>query len=243
MVKKIYSYLVIGAVSLFTLVSCDKEDEGIDKYSTFVDVGVTPYEKLDLNVVFSTDEGKTFGYPKINVGQKYWAKIVDSGHDDALVGTTQCTTVDWSKSKPAPATAIGDVAEFVMSGNNEIIATLSPQYVAYNNSEWEGLYSAVEVYGPDDDYGPYDVQLVQDETNPNKFYIDNFWDSGISAYIVLEPSTNYETQIATFPTQDDGDGGEITGEGMYDTCTGTLSITTNYSGYTWTYNFVREAGE
>jgi hypothetical protein len=106
----------------------------------------------------------------------------------------------------------------------------------YDASTWEGDYSALEDYGDGDTYGPYDVTFVQDGTDPNKFIFDNFWDSGITAYVIFNPNSN----TITFPDQDDGDGEAISGSGTYEQCTNTFTITTEYAGYTFEYVFTKQ---
>jgi hypothetical protein len=112
--------------------------------------------------------------------------------------------------------------------------------VCDNAIDWSGDFAALEnTYDGaivDDHYGPYDVTLVMDPTNPNKFSFDNFFDSGIDAYMIFDPAT----MKVSFPTQDDGSGTPISGVGTYDACTGSFVIRTAYDGDEWNYVFVKQ---
>jgi hypothetical protein len=113
-------------------------------------------------------------------------------------------------------------------------------FCVYDNTFWAGTYTANEVYS-NSAYGPYDITFVQDPVDKNKFTTNNFWDSGITAYIVFSPSIDDpDQQEVTFPEQDDGDGNIITGTGRYDQCTGVVKIQTNYLGYDWRYEFTKQ---
>lgn len=113
------------------------------------------------------------------------------------------------------------------------VLTIREDDCAYDASAWAGDFSALEDYGDGNPYGPYDVTFVQDETDPNKFTFSDFWDSGITAYVIFDPNS----KKITFPDQDDGDGEAITGEGTYSQCSKSFTITTHYAGYTWNYVF------
>lgn len=88
-------------------------------------------------------------------------------------------------------------------------------------------------------YGPYHVEFERDETDPNKYWTDNFWDSGLPAYIVYDPATHTvsfptQTPLANFPTR------IITSTpATVDQCNRSFTIRTSYRGFTWDYVFVR----
>lgn len=109
-------------------------------------------------------------------------------------------------------------------------------YCPYSG-DWSGVFSATEVYS-DGAYGPYDITLKPVAGSANTYSFDNFWDSGIDAYIVFTPSTNPNDAIVLFPSQDDGDGKTISStSGSYNECTRTFKIQTQYAGYDWRYEF------
>jgi hypothetical protein len=113
------------------------------------------------------------------------------------------------------------------------------EYIA---SDWKGDFAALENYGPNDTYGPYTLHVEQSEENPNRFEIDNFWDSGIHAYMIIDPATG----TISFPSQGDGSGSalasrQITGSGqlVYDGCNFSYVIVTKYRGTTFNYEFTK----
>lgn len=115
---------------------------------------------------------------------------------------------------------------------------VQPTYCAYSASSWLGAWTGHISY-PEDDANTITV----DPSNPNKFWMDNFWGDHVSAYIILTPSTNIFDQILTMPTQTTSEGGVGFGSGTYDQCAGkfTFNATYNIGGtvYKWTYNFHR----
>jgi len=122
-------------------------------------------------------------------------------------------------------------------------------YCAYNASLWAGTYAASEARSTV--YGPYDLVLTQDGSNPNRFNITNFYDCGDnSRYIVFSVSSNPATQVVSFPSQTTATG-TVSGTGTYNQCLRTLSINVTYNytaascnGSTGTdvfrYDFVRK---
>lgn len=120
----------------------------------------------------------------------------------------------------------------------QVLTYTVTDFCSYDNSSWAGTYAATEVYS-NSAYGPYNVKFTKDPDDPNRFNMTNFWDSGISAYVVFKDSENDpDKQIVEFPEQDDGDGGTIEGTGTYDECKKTFKIQTKYAGYEWRYEFV-----
>jgi hypothetical protein len=121
-----------------------------------------------------------------------------------------------------------------------IVNDCADDFVGLGDSEWfVDEFNATEIYAPDDTYGPYHTVFERDEVNPNKFWTDNFWDSGLPAYIVYDPATNtvsfpQQTPVAASPTR------IITSTpATVDVCNRTFTITTSYRGSTWDYEFVR----
>jgi hypothetical protein len=116
--------------------------------------------------------------------------------------------------------------------NCEDIVGLEPDYFA-------GDYDALEDYGAGGTYGPYDVTLVQDEDDPNRFDFDNFYDAGYDAYIVFDIANG----TVSFPNQNVG--GDATNpaitdsSGTFDLCDGTLTINLTYDGGPWVYRFTK----
>jgi hypothetical protein len=111
-------------------------------------------------------------------------------------------------------------------------------------SSFSGSWSALEDYGASGTFGPYNVTLVQDGVNPNKFTFSNFYGSGSSytAYVILDLANG----TASFPNQTVGapsnDRGAITNSsGIFSLCTAkrTMTINLNYDGGDWVYKFTK----
>jgi hypothetical protein len=121
----------------------------------------------------------------------------------------------------------------------QILTYTVTDFCTYDDDLWSGTYTSTEFY-EDGAYGPYDVTLSQDGGNPNKFTLDNFWDYGLSAYVIFNPSTTgFAEATVEFPEQT-VDGETLTGTGTYDQCKGIFKIQTEYAGYTWRYEFVKQ---
>jgi hypothetical protein len=115
--------------------------------------------------------------------------------------------------------------------------------VDFFDGDWSAteFYCGLGVTTGSCDYGPYDVHLVQDEEDPTKFILDDFYDSGYEAYMVFD----MENGTVSFPDQNaqgDGSNPQITASsGTYDIdlCAGTttLTINLNYDGGDWIYYF------
>lgn len=128
-----------------------------------------------------------------------------------------------------------------LNGNSEHTVSIVSQCTdleKFAESDWfVEEFDAIEDYGDGAPYGPYHMEFERDETDPNKYWTDNFWDSGLPAYIVYDPATNKvsfptQTPLANFPTR------IITSTpATVDQCNGGFTITTNYRGNTWQYIF------
>jgi hypothetical protein len=109
-------------------------------------------------------------------------------------------------------------------------------------ADFAGEFNATEKYGPApaDWFGPYHVTIVQDETNPNKFLMDDFYGSGLDAYFIVDIAAG----TVYFPDQTPDE--ELTASsGTFSFCTGpkdhlTLTMMLNYDGGDWEYEFVKE---
>ncbi|MDJ1501909.1 hypothetical protein [Xanthocytophaga agilis] len=239
MFKRIYNYvpLVIGA--LLALSSCkDDDDDKIKTYSSLVEVtnSSLQFDKYNMNLLFSVDGGQTFvDYPLIKPGQKYQVKVHNSGSDWFSAGADLTTddhyTFDWSGSDPKPVgTGDSGVAEFVAGKNNSVLLKVSDA-CPYSASDWAGTYSASEDGG-----NAYPVTLTADPSVPNRFVLDNFYDSELTAYIDFDPTTG----TVKFPNQTTG-GEDITASsGVYKSCTGEIIIKLHFDGGDWYYSLTKD---
>jgi len=109
-----------------------------------------------------------------------------------------------------------------------------------------GTYSAIEKYGPTEAswYGPYEIHFEQDSEDPTKFHLDNFYDSGRSAYLVFDVATGKVHFPDQQPLPDPGAPTLLTassGTFVIDDCNSatTLTISLNYDGGVWEYSFLK----
>jgi hypothetical protein len=216
------------------MISCDNDEDAIATFNALVDVSGSSLledSKYSIGTMFSTDGGATFtDFPVVKRGDTYLVKAVDGGMD---VTEENCFNVDWSASDPQPNSVTGGVAEFTMGEDGSLIAKVTD--FPYNAGMWAGDISAVESYasGP---YGPYTIKLTQSSTNVNRYDLNNFYDSGLSAYIVFVP----EAHTVSFPNGQTPGGKPITAStGVFDACAGTFDIHLTYDGATWDYHFTK----
>lgn len=103
-----------------------------------------------------------------------------------------------------------------------------------------GNYDATEKYGPTeaDWYGPYEITLVQDETDPNKFHFDNLYDSGCDAYMIFDLAAG----TVYFPDQAPCDVPLTNSSGTFTLtpCMTELTINLNFDGGDWVYHFAKK---
>jgi hypothetical protein len=238
MLKRIFNYIIIMTGALLILASCEDKEDEIKTFSSLVDVSNSSLvdHKHSMGLLFSTDGGETFvDYPVIKVGQSYKVKAVDLGtHTDITVAN--CFDIDWSASDPKPVSPVtSDVAEFLMGESNNIRASVTDHVTAYAAEGWVGTFTALEDYGSAH-WGPYEVQFTQDVTIPNRFHLDNFYDSGLPAYIEFDGAAG----TVKFPDGQSPNGKPLTASsGTFNQCTGEATINLNYDGGDWIYHFTK----
>lgn len=230
------------------LISCDNNDAEIKHYSAQVvaDDATLKTDKYKLITVFSTDNGTTFvDYPNLKKGQTYQVKVVHRTDDgDVDVKPSELGFhLDWSSSNPKPNGATdGQMAEFTMQESNDIVVVIASHVCSYNATDWAGAWGAKEtgsgVGGTDNN------TLTQDETDPNKYTMDNFFGDEVEASITFASSpSKYWDQVVTLPKQTTSEGGVASGSGYYDSCLGTFYIDVTYviggKTYSWNYSFTR----
>ena len=127
-----------------------------------------------------------------------------------------------------------DIVNSGLFGSNQFYPAMRltwavTDYCTYNAAAWGANYDATETSDFFGGYGPYTITLVQDGVDPNKFSSDNWYDSGITAFFVLTPSTNVATQVVTVPKQTQiGSTRTIEGSGTYNQCLGKMLINFTY---------------
>jgi hypothetical protein len=236
MINKIFSLLVVAAGSVY-LTSCDNNEDAIKTFNSLVDVSNTSIEadKFDVVTVFSTDGGATFvDYPVIKKGETYMVKAVNH-HTGLDLTTPNCFDVDWSTSDPQPDNVSEGVATFTMGTNGSLVGKVTDYVAPYDASAWVGTIIALEDYGSAT-WGPYEVVLTQDGTNPNRFHLDNFYDSGLPAFIDFDGAAG----TVKFPDGQSPGGKALTNSsGTFNQCAGSFEISLNYDGGDWLYHFTK----
>lgn len=102
---------------------------------------------------------------------------------------------------------------------------------------FEGKWSAEEDYGSTH-WGPYEINFEVDPANPNRLWVDNFWDSGLSAYIDVDVAA----RTVHFPNQSTGGFPISNSTGTFCADDEQLTISLLYRNGTanWTYHFTRD---
>lgn len=239
--NKLINKLLIACCLSVILISCD-DDDNDNLGVSFSSIASTTTE----------DGGGTLTIPlrdgSVSVDEIVFGGTAKEGEDFELVGVLdegiQINIINDNVYESSNETIRIQIPS---SGNSFHTVTINEdasdcQYAVYDDVDWAGSYEAIEDYGEDGTYGPYTVSFSQDSEDPNKYTFADFWDSGISAYIVFDPAT----ETVSFPSQVTAYG-TITGSGTYeyDVCSGyrKFTIDTHFTyggGYDWVYVFETE---
>lgn len=115
-------------------------------------------------------------------------------------------------------------------------------FCPYDGSAWIGAYDANEIYS-NGVYGPYTVNISADGVVANRFNISNFYDSGLTAYFDLSPSTSAgpSSQTGKFPDQTVPTSTPITlSSGTYDQCLLSIKLNLTFDGGAWIYSLKKK---
>jgi len=227
------------------IVACNDEDkEGLK--TDFAIIESLHSELQDENLIIP------FRNPNDNFIQNITLKFGGSakeGEDFELVGITQ-TGVELKIIDDNEFESLENIMLIINSNGNNVhnvtitsdCADTESPFLKYFIGEWD----ATEKYGdnPADWYGPYHVEIKQDQSDPSKFYVENFYDADRTALLII----NNEDGTVYFPDQqplpDPGTPTLLTGSTgtfVIDECEGatTLTITLNYDGGEWVYSLVK----
>ncbi len=104
-------------------------------------------------------------------------------------------------------------------------------YCTFVSNSWTGTFAATENSEYFGAYGPYDVAVTADGTVPNRYRVNNWYDSGIPIYFDLAVSTDVATQVATIPSQPNPNrpARTISGTGTYNQCLGEITFNMTYT--------------
>jgi hypothetical protein len=230
--------LAFGITSI--VVGCDSDDEsGISV--DFASIASTVYEQAGTNTVT---------LPLRNSGDVASLDVVfggtaQEGEDFELIGITdegvQISIIDDSKFEDNETVRV-ELSGSGLNGNSIHTITIVNNCEDTDDLEagfFVGAFTMREIYAPDDIYGPYTLEWVQDEVNPNKYWTDHFWDTpNLRAYIVFDPATKtvsfpQQIPVAISPLR------IITSEPAAVTDNCKFVITTHYRGSTWEYEFIK----
>ena len=242
MKKSFYNRLLI-VVGLSAIVFSCKDDEGPDPLTAdFRSIASSYYEKDGTKTViipFRNADAGFAGSVDVSLGG-----TATEGEDYTFNGVTsegiELSLIDDDKRE---ATETVRVQISPTNGNAIHTVTIESNCEDEGGLDklgyMEGDWAALEVYcDPGCTYGPYDIHLIQDATDPNKFTFDNFYDSGCDAYMI------FDIVAGTVYFPDQAPCGEAltasSGTFSLDLCADTkLTINLNFDGGDWVYKFTK----
>ena len=244
--KRKFTNRLACLLAFTVLLSCSDDDEGASAPSLDFAGIATTAEEATAGTITIPLRGVS-GSEAENIDLSLGGTAVE-GEDYSVVGVTaegvQIAITDDSQREANETIRIEITSDGLnLNGNNIHTVTIVSNCEdtgGFSIADFAGEYDALEMYGPEpaDWYGPYHVEFVQDETDPNKFHFDNFWDSGYDAYVVFDLAAG----TVYFPDQSPG-GLPLTGStGTFTFCDGPtphLSIQLDYYSGVWTYDFVQ----
>lgn len=239
--NRIIYKLVCCLAGAFFFMACEEDKEPAVAEIDFAGISSTHYETdgtitLPVRMNGSVNES--------NLDFEFVGTAVE-GEDFELVGLTaeglQIALIDDNNLEPLETLRIRMVSPSLNLNGNSIhtISLLSDCADNGNpySAHFAGTYGAIEKYGPteDDWYGPYEVTLVPDETDPNIFHFDNLYDSGCDAYMVFD----FAAGTVYFPDQAPCDIALTNSSGTFTAtpCATELTINLNFDGGDWVYSF------
>lgn len=213
--KKIYSIILFSALIVWSCNPDDPEFKSVDKSQ------ITDF----WNEISGPDDFTSKGTVDYEVSPRSnstyeWAISGAAGATVTPDGTYPFMVSISVPENPELQNATVSVKETTDWGATKTFTmdvTIQP-FCTYDPSSWAGDYSCNEP-----GYGDYPVTFTQDTDDPNKFWIDNFWDYGGTPYYIFDPNSF----DITLPEQTISMGGSdylVEGTGKYDQCAGTFYI-------------------
>jgi hypothetical protein len=244
MKKSYYLHKILFAISLPVLIaSCDDDDSS----GSGTDFGT-------IETVTDEIDASTFTIPLRNANASIanYDVIIGGGakegEDIEIVSLTEdglVVKVIDDAVYEGPEQAIiqlvaPDGSRFGNSVHTMTIYSNCEDQTGFDDTSWfAGDYSALEDYGANGTYGPYDIEFEVDSEDPTILRFDNFYDSGCDAYakINLEDGTIYFPDQAPCDVELTNSSGTFT----YDLCSGetVFTINLNFDGGDWVYHFTR----
>lgn len=244
--------MTLAAMVMLLLTTCTKRDEGSGaQVTSTLDLSgstlMSNHDRASTLVYFSADGGVTLtNASDLLAGHTYRAMVKADGCSDCrfvppgeYLTKANFFALDWSASNPKPDDPTADDPEFIVASSNTVAVKVTDIYCPYNPSFFTGSWNGDEIgtccIGSDTN------NFVNFAVRPDSLIMDNWWGVGMTAYMLLHPSTSVFDQTLTLPTQTTGEGGIASGTGTYDQCRGTFVIDAFYTirgrTYHWQYHF------
>lgn len=239
--NRFYYKLLCGLALPLFLLSCDGDEDGASAPSIdFSGISSTYYESTGTTTV--TIPVRTSSAVSGDNLDFEFAGTATEGEDFEFVGFTaegvQLSLIDDAKLETNETIRIRMVSpNLSLTGNNIHTVTIVSNCEDLGGLEvsyFAGEYDAVEDYGAGGTYGPYEIELVQDDTDPNMFHFDNLYDSGCDSYMVFDIAAG----TVHFPDQSPCGVPLTNSSGTFTLCGDeTLIINLNFDGGDWVYRF------
>jgi len=248
--KKIFSLV---ALLSFMLVACEEDriilsesnyhvkfalnntnytegDRTIDIPVRLVSTALSSPLQITYTVSGTAVEGEDYEF----VSAKGTATIAAGSYaTNVVIKTLDDVISDGSKTLVLTITSVSPAVRVGENLPGKVLTiTIADDDCAFDAASWAGDFVAMEVYASGT-YGPYTITFERDPTNPNRFFFDNFYDSGCDAYIDFDPAT----VTVKFPNQAPCGSPLTASSGTFNQCEGTISISLHFDGQTWIYNF------
>lgn len=239
--NQIISKLFCCMLGASLMLACNDEEEPAVAEIDFAGISSTFYE-TDGTVTLPVRKNGSINESSLSF--EFEGTAVE-GEDFEVVGLTaeglQIALIDDSDLEPLEKFRIRMVSSSLNLNGNSIhnVSLISDCADTSNpySEHFAGKYGATEKYGPEESdwYGPYEVTLVQDETDPNIFHFDNLYDSGCEAYMVFDLAAG----TVYFPDQAPCDSPLTGSSGTFvaSPCVTELTISLNFGGSDWVYSF------
>jgi hypothetical protein len=238
--KKNNLYRILFALALpLLIIGCD--DDEASTPTDFAGIASTYYEENGTTTV-TIPLRNASGVSDNNLDIEFGGTAVE-GEDFELVGITeegvQISIIDDDDLEDKEEIRVKLSSPSVnVSGNSIHTITIVSDCADTDGldlSYFNGDYDALEDYGSST-YGPYTIEFIQDENEPNKFHFDNLYDSGCDAYVVIDIAAG----TVYFPNQSPCGKALTNSSGTFTLCDDeTFTINLNYDGGDWVYRFTK----
>jgi hypothetical protein len=249
-ITQFFYKLLLPVVVLTITMGCDSDDDA-EVYTDFASIASTYNEASGTGVITIPFRNAGSNLNSLNVT---FAGSATEGTDFELVGITaegvQIRVFDDNTLEASETVRITLRSAGANLAGNAIhtltILSNCEDLEGLQLSDFAGDFHATEKYGPasSDWYGPYDLELVQDEEDPTIFWMDNFYDSGREAFIVVDLANGTVHFPDQTPLPDNTPDLLSESSGTFGYCTVeghlVLTISLNYDGGDWEFELVKD---